>query len=106
MFDTSFIQGPNTAIEAVREFFATHGDDLADAARLMGGAAVEFRVINAAASLQIADRLDNCTRRDLRVLHRLLGTTLTAPSSTAGNARSTQTAAKILFASSTSSMPS
>jgi hypothetical protein len=72
MFDISYDESSPTHLDAVRGFFAAFGQDLAEAARLLGGPATEARVVNAAASLEAARRLDARLIRDLHYLHRML----------------------------------
>jgi hypothetical protein len=72
MFDISYDESSTTDLEAVRGFFAAFGEDLAEAACVLGGTAAEARVVNAAASLEAVSRLDARLIRDLHYLHRML----------------------------------
>lgn len=72
MFDISYDESSPTHLDAVRGFFAAFGQDLADAARILGGTSAEARVVNCAASLEAASRLDTRLVRDLHYLHRML----------------------------------
>jgi hypothetical protein len=72
MFDISYDEIADAKLAAVRGFFATIGPELAEAARVLGGAAAEARVVNCAASLESASRIDARLIRELHFLHRLL----------------------------------
>lgn len=72
MFDISYDESSTANLEAVRGFFAAFGQDLAEAARVLGGTAAEARVVNCAASLEAASHLDARLIRDLHYLHRIL----------------------------------
>lgn len=72
MFGIPFSLRQHTGLEFVQDSFVMHGDDLAEAARPIGGATVGARVINTAVNHQTAARRDSDTRRDLYVLNHLL----------------------------------
>jgi hypothetical protein len=75
MFDALPSENHDAVLTAVRAFFTDHGHELADAARLLGGAAAEARVVSCGLRLETATRIDAQIRRDLASLHRLLALT-------------------------------
>lgn len=66
MFDVSFPSRPSAHLGAVRSFFRAYGDDLAEAARILGGTTAEARVVNLAAGLETARRLEPRILRELK----------------------------------------
>ena len=75
MFDSLPVDNHGAVLAAVRLFFANHAHELADAARLLGGAAAEARVVSCGLRLETATRIDAPIRRDLASFHRLLALT-------------------------------
>lgn len=72
MFDFSTFDTPDGATTSVKIFFENYGQELAEAALQLGGAAAEARVFKCAAHLHNARRLDTRSRRDLRFFYQLL----------------------------------
>ena len=75
MLDTCSTEARFDLVERVRLFFLSHGPDLAEAARLLGGAAAARRLACCADRLATAHRIDHRLRRELNAIHRLLSLT-------------------------------
>jgi hypothetical protein len=71
MFDAPPL-GFGSTRTAVSRFFFDYGHELAEAARLLGGAAAEARVVSCGIRLETASRIDSRIRRDLVAFFRLL----------------------------------
>lgn len=72
MLDTCSAEARFDLVERVRHFFLSHGPDLEEAARLLGGAAAVRRLGCCADRLATAHRIDHRLQRDLDAIHRLL----------------------------------
>ncbi|WPY93277.1 hypothetical protein T8T21_09065 [Limimaricola variabilis] len=72
MFDFTHTEPARETFDLARTLFLDHGQDLANAARHLGGKAGESRVRSCALQLEAATRMNPRTRRDLVVIHRLL----------------------------------
>lgn len=72
MFDFTHTEQTRETFDLARTLFLDHGQDLAVAARYLGGEAGESRVRSCALQLEAATRMDFRIRRNLVAIHSLL----------------------------------